>query len=541
MVPQLQRYADAQYILKEVQRLRIVRKHVTESYLENLERTRLVVPKLRIRYPDTIARRLWVDAHPEVGAMTVEVEPDGPRLNAATDFEHAIRRHRVNGRQPHPLDDLDPRFAEFVYRSSERAFLPWSEFRVEVSNETYETLYDTHYVTTLYSSWQVLQIAEMAEMGIHILVNLAEDGKFEAAVFAGQDVHKLPPGCVSVQSTSIPLLRDFATHKAALDAVVWFAEESDEALRTITFKRSGRYILSDDEGAAYRAGQQAAARTACDRYRVSGEQLIELAKFLGDRWRSWDRDGRPLIADEYRRYLGKAVLLAQLGAGMDFETVRTGMGFSWGKTFLLDDAFPDWAELEKNRVRDTLGAMIRHPDANITGLGEAEIDAFVEFVDKEGLHAFFWRVRSFEDHVNLGNNFALEGMRSDLQGMAVVVEHVARALAGEQAKGEIQLYKVFHNLWKGSEVADILGKAAKLTKPPKKYGPTDWSKLKADLEDLAQSSPAAKIASYLVMAHRVRGAVHYKFQEENQFELERLFVELMLAAVLTFSHVRGPF
>jgi len=532
---QLQRYADARYILQEVQRLKIVRGHAHESYLEKLEAARLVVPKLRIRYPDTIARRLWQDAHPDVGAMTVEVEPDGPRLNAAIDFKHAIGRHPVNGRQPHPLDDLAPRFAEFVYRSSERAFLPWSE----LSNETYETLYDTHYVTTLYSSWQVLQIAEMAEMGIHILVNLAEDGKFEAAMRAGQDGYEMPTGPTSHSYPN--QLRDFTTHEAALDAVVWFAEESDEALRTITFKRSGRYILSDDEGAAYRAGQQAAARTACDRYRVSGEQLIELAKFLGNLWRSWDRDGRPLIADEYRRYLGNAVLLAQLGAGMDFETVRTGMGFSWGKTFLLDDAFPDWAELEKNRVRDTLGAMIRHPDANITGLGEAEIEAFVEFVDKECLHAFFWCLRSFEDHAIRGNNFALEGMRSDLQGMAVVVEHVARSLAGEQAKGVIQLYKVFHNLWKGSEVADILGKAAKLTKPPKKYGPTDWSKLKADLEDLAQSSPAAKIASYLVMAHRVRGAVHYKFQEENQFELERLFVELMLAAVLTFSHVRGPF
>ncbi len=78
-------------------------------------------------------------------------------------------------------------------------------------------------------------------------------------------------------------------------------------------------------------------------------------------------------------------------------------------------------------------------------------------------------------------------------------------------------------------------------RPPKGHGPTDWRIVKVKLEDLAQSSPAAKIASYLVMAHRIRGAVHYKFEEENRFELERLFVELMLAAVLTFSHVRGPF
>ena len=55
----------------------------------------------------------------------------------------------------------------------------------------------------------------------------------------------------------------------------------------------------------------------------------------------------------------------------------------------------------------------------------------------------------------------------------------------------------------------------------------------------ADKGPDAKIASYLVMAHRIRGATHYKFDEEDQFELERLFVELMFAAVLTFSHVHS--
>ena len=38
------------------------------------------------------------------------------------------------------------------------------------------------------------------------------------------------------------------------------------------------------------------------------------------------------------------------------------------------------------------------------------------------------------------------------------------------------------------------------------------------------------------MAHRIRGAVHHTFAEENMFELERLFVGLMRAAVLTFTH-----
>ncbi len=233
MAPQLKRYVNAQYILKEVQRLKIVRGHVTESYLENLEMVRLVVPKLRIRYPDTVTRRLWLDANPDIGAMTVDVEPDGLRLDAAFDLENALFRHqnqRVYGRRSHPLDDLDTRFDEFVHRPLERTFVPWSEFHVEVSNETYETLYDNRYIKTPYSSWQVLQISEMAEMGVHILVNLDDEKKLESALRAGQEGHEMPLGPIRVPFTPIHLLRDFATHEAALDAVVWFSEESDEAL-----------------------------------------------------------------------------------------------------------------------------------------------------------------------------------------------------------------------------------------------------------------------------------------------------------------------
>ena len=182
--------------------------------------------------------------------------------------------------------------------------------------------------------------------------------------------------------------------------------------------------------------------------------------------------------------------------------------------------------------------MIRNPDASVPGISEAEIKAFVEFIDKEGHHAFFWRLRSFEEHAIRGNEFALAGMRSDLQGMAIVIEHIVRTIAGEKAKGKIQLYNVFRELWKESEVAKIIGNAAKLTRPPTDYGPNDWPKLKADLEELAQSNNAEKIASDLIMAHRIRGAVHFTFDEENQFELERLFVLLMRAALLTFAHVR---
>lgn len=83
-----------------------------------------------------------------------------------------------------------------------------------------------------------------------------------------------------------------------------------------------------------------------------------------------------------------------------------------------------------------------------------------------------------------------------------------------------------------------MGEAANLTRPVKGRPPTDWAFIKKALEELAQSGSAERRASDLIMAHRIRGAVHYTFDEENQFELERLFVLLMRAALLTFVHVR---
>ena len=40
------------------------------------------------------------------------------------------------------------------------------------------------------------------------------------------------------------------------------------------------------------------------------------------------------------------------------------------------------------------------------------------------------------------------------------------------------------------------------------------------------------------MAHRIRGGVHNTLPENDRFELERLFIGLMRAALYTFIEVR---
>ncbi|HSU06011.1 MAG TPA: hypothetical protein VLI93_10585, partial [Acetobacteraceae bacterium] len=161
------RYIDGQAFESEIRRLRIYRGFVGDSRLEELERCRVVIPKWRIQYPDPIARRFWVEQHPNMDLLSGDVEPDGPRLSNAIEFTNALFRwqyRRVYGRCTHPLDAADPRFAEFAHQPATRPFLPWGSFRLDVSNTDHAPLYHSGAVTVLYTSWQVLLVAEAADM-----------------------------------------------------------------------------------------------------------------------------------------------------------------------------------------------------------------------------------------------------------------------------------------------------------------------------------------------------------------------------------------
>ena len=82
--------------------------------------------------------------------------------------------------------------------------------------------------------------------------------------------------------------------------------------------------------------------------------------------------------------------------------------------------------------------MIRNPSGPKLEVAEEDVGCFVDFLDRENLHSFFWRLRSFEDHALRGNEFAMPGMQSDVQGMAVVVEHITRALGGTRSSSTKQ-------------------------------------------------------------------------------------------------------
>lgn len=146
---------------------------------------------------------------------------------------------------------------------------------------------------------------------------------------------------------------------------------------------------------------------------------------------------------------------------------------------------------------------------------------------------FFWRLNSFENHALRGNEFALEGMKSDVQGMAIAVEHIAVALGGTKT----QLYEKFKQLWRDPGVLQILkrGDVAPLARTSRLA--EDWPALKDKINAL-RDERGGQVAADLVMAHRIRGGVHTALSEDDHLALEELFIGLMRAALHTFVQVR---
>ncbi len=411
-------------------------------------------------------------------------------------------------------------------------FEPWQGMRVDVSNETEPLLFDDHNFDSYYSTWQLLQATEVADAGIHFRLNLANERVARRAHEAVRD-GMAPADNPSFNLMPVHVLRDFVRHENALNAVVWYAEEADRALlEVLKAQGGGRFRLSKEQNESYDKSTDEAAKSSADRHRIGIDDLVLLCRFLSERWSDWNRDGRPLTAEAYKDMLGKTVQMVRQLGGMTFEEVpdRVGNTGGWFKP-ILDVIWPSWTEQERDRVCLTLKASIT--SKNIEGFSEADIDAFAGFLANEGLSAFFWRLKSFEDHVFRGNEFALEGMKSDLQGMAVAVEHVVAALGGT----ETQLYEKFKQVWKNPDVLGILKRGDVSPLARQERLAQNWPALKTQIDAL-RNEVGGTAAAELVMAHRIRGGVHKILPEDDQFELEALFLTLMRAAVLTFVEVR---
>ena len=531
----LRRYLSATDFRDELKQLRAYRGSFHgDDLFDWFESTGLISPILRLAWPEDIARRWWREGHEWAGEMRDPVAPEGKLLDAAADLNRALWRSGIRGARddtPHPFDDPDPNWVPFLQTQEDQSFTPRSDRRFSVGNERYEVCYDRNHVQDFYSAWQVLAAVEIADMGVSFRVDMTDDAIAYAAreaIRAG-DTPDGPAFELFAPSRALRALRD---HRAALDAAIWASEEGGIAfLRATKAHGGGRIQLSEAETEEYKTGRIAAAKAAMARYGCSVEDVLALCGFLGQQWVEWDREGRPLIAEAYKIHLAAAVRMLQLAEDMTFEDIAKWVGpaGSWTEP-LLRQVWPDWAAEQRKKVIMTLRRSL--PTSGPGAVSDSELAAFAQFLEDERQDGFFLRLSSFEGHAFDGDDPSpLSGMTGDLQSIAVATEHAVRAMGGTGN----QLYMMFKKLWAGTSVEPLLKANSPLARNAAKM--QDWPTLKAEIAALSDTSVAGAVAANLIMAHRLRGAVHVPVPEDDQFELERLFVQIMASAAMTHAHL----
>jgi hypothetical protein len=137
---QFSRYMSVSEFARELSKLGVYRgEYVGSHLLESLDAAGLLRPRIRVHFPDEVARRFWQEKRDHIPyRLKLAIEPDGPRWDAALALENAFRRwhnYYVYGLSVHPLDNPESWFASFVEHPQKMPFRRWLDRRVDVSND----------------------------------------------------------------------------------------------------------------------------------------------------------------------------------------------------------------------------------------------------------------------------------------------------------------------------------------------------------------------------------------------------------------------
>ena len=511
-----------------------------DSSLEFLERSRLVCPRLRVRYPDPIVRRLFKEDRQQEEPIG-EMEPDGERWDAAVELENSISMYKnswAHGRVPHPLLNPAEKYSQFITVPANTEFVPWDHLRTDVSTEGFPGWMNGDFCRTFYATWQILQIIEVADAGIHFHFDPSGN------ISSGEDRRKLFRGELPDKPRQLEIIfptatQHFLTHERILDAVTYFAE-SYTIERNLLFKgHSSRFLPSDEEIGRLNSVERKLAFEAWHLFSLDSSGsvgVINACNYLSRRWKNWERDGRPLFARAYKSCLSETIRFLQLATEMSLDEIKALVGDTGcrGKP-VIDEIWPDWQEEQRDRVSLTLHASVKK--AGFVYISEVQTREFSRYLSDNAFESFFWIVADFEEHALRGNSYRMEAMQIGIQTLSIVVEHLARKLceeSGPPENGDIgQLIHTFRILWRyEKKIENELAHSplAKRAKNGLKKG-ASWQEFYNEVEKYRKNGPNEAILADLLISVFIRGAVHYEMMELNHFELEDLFVCIMRSAL----------
>jgi hypothetical protein len=528
------RHLEIGQFLKELNDLKILMFSPQEALLERLEKQRILIPKIRLRYPDPIERRWYAKDRPgyrrprPIGPK----EPNGPRWKAACALEKA-RQNQVWWQRDDPLKNENPldnpkkEWKQFIQFPARRKFVPWTSFRVRVDVKNGEPKWHSRTVITYYSSWQLLLFIECHDMGVSYFFNTEHWDWYSG---------ELPESWQrNLQSEPIRSLDSFRKFEKVLDAVVWFSEEDAKNDQYILRQSGyqGRRQIEDYEHSEMQRRAFELAKCCRTRFRVSYPQIIKLIKFLCERWGDWERIGYQHHTKAYKSFIAQAIILARYLNNVTRDRLFEDVGRVTGHFKpTLRVIFQDWAT-EWREDAERLIVSFSRPDALLKAdFTKEQANAFLDFVEGNDLFEFYWRWKSLNERAFSGDHRHLAGLKSDLQGMALSVEHIVQALLKDNVNHpKTQLYDKFKQIWPAATpVGRLLIKSNEYRDISKKQ-PIDY----LNWFDSKQNEPTeVQIASDLAICYAIRCNAHHQVSEQNQLRLERMSLILLRGVMRAF-------
>lgn len=431
-----------------------------DRLLEFFERQRIVVPVVRVRWPDSMViegRNGLADPAP--------TQTEREATQALSDALRLWRRFDADPELTHPFDlgARAPGATLITTDVSSQTFVDWTDFRTNIRGVGQDPLYVTDGVDTYYHDWQVLLVADALEMGVHLifdtrrleLLKLAMSGKLA-------DI----PEDVVYGNVSFQGPRGLA--KGLEWAPYFDAAAKVEAVRSrkLTALSSGHegliFTLQGTELAEFNAVQKCTAERKLAEIAATRDQVRSFLVYLCERWDEWSRRGRSEVAGEYKRQIGLVLRMAVHAFGTDFEALAAEVGRATGHFVnTLDVIFPDWKQDARDKaelsLKHSVVAKVPAANADLT-LDDAAITDLLDWLERNDQWKIHLSIEAILKHQFSASPVDHSALAKEVESLSTTFEHLVNALldeAGVSLSGTLmKKMKAFWN--KSSEVHGIL-------------------------------------------------------------------------------------
>lgn len=509
-----ERFLRKREFLEYASALKLVQTSFSEDLLRFLERENMLRPIARVRFPDPVARALWLESRGPMQKLDMlELEPEGPELDAARSLCRRIGDWPGSHGPPiwqHILDELPERCEAYVEYPAVSAPDRRSEEsrRLQVGVLDGEPLFCSDFRDDYYRSWQILQLAEVLAMRVEVLFDLRDDELLGPA--SDFLLEKVPASRrrIMIPRRQPTILHALLAQSTEFEAVSYADAYSRMAWNARWFARSlGR---PDPRVADPRFGPEAtkiAAAEAMGRYRTDADKLMDHLRWLCERWDDWTDRGVKAMSEEYEWTIAATAELVCVATESPFEEVAARLGRVTGHFKpTLKVVLPDWGE----ERQEELVSHFEHGEAALkqlcSGMGyqitREVFEAFARWIEANGHAALLFHYEELAKLNARTDSRAEIGYAKECAALALTFEHVVNSLVRSARRvREMGLREKLCLLWtRRSTVAETLDRQRALTRADKHPFADQWSAIEAT----SGSEAGVEVAKELLKAILVR-------------------------------------